>query len=344
MAFSYRMRASKCQCGTEYFLDGDRHSCDECGWSGCIQHCVKPCQQKPIGSRVTQYFCIWCKPEDEVESKKTKHDKFARLDKKEKIPSTDRDKRTINALNLETLVRVHKVGDRIQQRDQEACSNAIQRAAASFPRIHPEVWKCRCGIACALDGDRQSCHDCGWSGCKQHCVKPNLQKSSGSGDTHYSCISCKSEDDVETREMINQNIEASTISKEATSLRCVRCNVMKPIRGSLYCEGFYFAESNCAVTSCGCDRDMWFVCPFQIMLSNFRLRGLCPVCLQRLKDADSILSVQEREARDTRERRLNQERHHHLQYLRYYVDQRDSFRNVMVQDYLKSLEQESDFV
>jgi hypothetical protein len=75
-----------------------------------------------------------------------------------------------------------------------------------------------------------------------------------------------------------------------------------------------------------------------------KIRGLCPICLQRLKDADSILSVQEREERDKCEWQQNQESHHHLQYLRYYVDERDSFRNVMVQDYLKSLEQESEFV
>jgi hypothetical protein len=342
MAFSYRARrASTCKCGTACFLDGDRHSCDDCGWSGCIQHCVKPCHQKPIGSGdgVTQYICIRCKPQDQIESKKTKNEKFARLDKKETIPSTDRDKRTINALGLETLVQAHKFGDRIQRVDHEATSKAILRAAASFPRIRPQVWKCRCGIACALDCDRQSCEDCGWSGCKQHCVKPNLQKSSGSGDTHYSCISCKPEDEVETHEKNNQTFEASTISEESTSHRCMRCNVMKPIRGSLYCE-----DQDCVVTSCGCDRDMWFVCPFQIMLNNFTLRGLCPVCLQRLKDADSLLTVQERKERDKRERQQNQERHHHLQYLRYYVDERDSFRNVMVQDYLKSLEQDSDFV
>jgi hypothetical protein len=211
-----------------------------------------------------------------------------------------------------------------------------------------QSWACRCGTACVLEGDRRSCDDCGWIGCTRQCLKPNLQKPSGSGSAHYSCVWCRTDVEMDAEGGKNDTIEVESIDVEMNEFstiadveklfRCLRCTEMKKDRGSLFCE-----EADCMATSCGCDKDLWFVCPFQLMLNNFRLRGVCPGCLQRLKDEDIHLTAHERVERDAREWQQGCGSGHHLQYLRFYVSERDSYRNELVQEYLKSLEN-PDFV
>jgi hypothetical protein len=177
-------------------------------------------------------------------------------------------------------------------------------------------WKCRCGTICSRSCDKHACDDCGLDGCTWKCTKPNLKKASGSKTVHYSCQWCRKDKETEKSEPE----EKITIVEVEKLFRCMSCDQMQKEHGSLFCE-----MRGCWVASCGCDKNRWFICEFQRMLHNYRLRGACPSCLEHLKTNASPDTCN-----DGRDDEL------HLQYLRYFVNERDAFRNPLVQEYLRS--------
>ena len=195
-------------------------------------------------------------------------------------------------------------------------------------------WTCGCGSACPMPFDWHACDVCGWTGCSQQCVQP---QSSGSGKALFRCLWCIASDAQPVIEIVQSEVIPVTASVPVDvfadqHFRCSRCMLLKKARGSLFCESV-----GCRKASCGCDLARWFVCPYQRMLNNFRLKGVCPGCLEQIQHLEQFgchhAVLYDRDGNDAnRDDRLRR------QFLSLYVQLEDPHRSLLVQEYICSLD------
>jgi hypothetical protein len=81
----------------------------------------------------------------------------------------------------------------------------------------------------------------------------------------------------------------------------------------------------------------WFVCPYQRMLKNFRLSGVCPGCLEQIQHLDQFGChdevVHDRDGNDAnRDDRLRR------QFLSLYMQLQDPHRSWLFHAYICSLD------